>query len=356
METLLRLWCEGFQRRGWSVDCVVAHDRPRSKHERVNGVKVHRLAAAGVLLGTSLSPRYLAATRTYPADVWHAHFPNPLADMTCLLGQRSKPLVVTYHSDVIRQRGWMGCYAPLLNRYLSRASRVVVASPQLLDSSPWLQPFRDKCRVVPFGLDDRPFLEKSPSAEKWHALKREAEGKPVLLNVGRLVPYKGQSQLIEAMRGLDAVLWIAGTGPLAGALRQQDASLANPRQVVFLEDVPEEDLPSLYQACDVFAFPSQTPNEAFGLAQVEAMFCGRPVVGCRLPTGVSYVNRHGETGLLVEPGNTTALHEALRSLVDSPGLREEMGQRAREWALQEFRLEKMFDRYEAIFHYAMSGS
>lgn len=355
METLLRLWCEGFQQRGWSVDCVVAHDRLRASHEVVNGVRIHREATLGSVLGTSLAPGYLRATRAYPADVWHAHFPNPLADMACLLGRRSNPMVVTYHSDVIRQRGWMGCYAPLLNRYLSRATRIVVASPQLLESSPWLQPFRDQCRVIPFGLDPRPFLETSPAGEKWRTLRQEARGKPVLLNVGRLVPYKGQSLLIEAMRGLDAVLWIAGTGPLLRELSQQAASLPNPSQVVFLEDVPEEELPSLYQACDVFAFPSQTPNEAFGLAQVEAMFCGRPVVGCRLPTGVSYVNRHGETGLLVEPGNTAALHEALRSLVDSPRLREEMGQRARAWALQEFRLEKMLDRYEAIFHDAVSG-
>src|SRR5262249_55897497 len=154
-------------------------------HETLNGVEVHRVGSYGTVFSTSIAPRYLRATRSYPADIWHSHSPNPLADTACLLGNRLTPLLISYHSDVIRQRGLMRLYAPLQQAVLRRAAGIVVAAPQILEFSTWLRPFRDKCRVIPFGLNLARF-EKTPSIERRTAeLRSTAHGKTILLNVGR---------------------------------------------------------------------------------------------------------------------------------------------------------------------------
>src|SRR5438093_6210537 len=103
IETLLRLWCEGFVRCGAEVDCVVANGTSRTVHEEMNGVRVHRLASYGLALSTSVCPAYVLSTRRYRADIWHVHFPNPLADIATVCGPRRQPLVLSYHSDVVRQ-------------------------------------------------------------------------------------------------------------------------------------------------------------------------------------------------------------------------------------------------------------
>ena len=349
METLLRVWSEGFARLGARVDCVVANDAPRTVHEDLNGVCVHRLTSYGTLFSTSVCPGYLDGARRYPADLWQAHFPNPLADVACLRGDRSTPLVLTYHSDVIRQAFLMRFYRPLMQRLLERASCITVATPQHIEFSPWLGPYRDKCEVIPFGIN-LARLEHSPAvAAAEEALRREAGGRPIVLTIGRLVGYKGQTHLIAALRELDATLWLVGTGPLEQELRNQVAALGLADRVRFWGAVAEERLPALLHACDVFALPSVTPNEAFGLVQVEAMACGKPVVSCALRSGVPFVNQDGVTGLIVPPGEAGALAVALRRLIGNDALRACLGEAGRKRAWQEFEESVMLGRYWRLF-------
>ena len=134
IETLTRNWAEGFVRLGGSVRCVVANDRPATVRQSLAGVDVVRHARYGTPLSTPLCPAYLAAARE-PADVIQLHFPNPLADLAMVLGRRSTPLVITYHSDIIRQKALMGLYRPLLYWLLRRADRIVVATPPQLEHS-----------------------------------------------------------------------------------------------------------------------------------------------------------------------------------------------------------------------------
>ncbi|HSH96398.1 MAG TPA: glycosyltransferase, partial [Roseimicrobium sp.] len=307
METLLRSWSEGFVRSGATVECVVANDRPVAIDEVLNGVHVHRLASLGKLFSVSLCPEYVNATRAFPADVWHAHLPNPLADLACLRGDTRVPLVISYHSDIIRQSAVMGMYRPLLHAMLRRADRIVVATPAHIENSPVLPRFRDKCEVIPFGVDLLPYAKTPALLEQAEEYRKQAGGRAILLNIGRLVGYKGQRYLIEAARSLDAVVWIVGTGPLRRELEMLAEEMGVGSRVRFWDDASDSQVAALLHACDVFVLPSITPNEAFGMVQIEAMACGKPVVSCRLPSGVPWVNRDGETGRIVPPADAGAL-------------------------------------------------
>ena len=355
IETLLRAWAEGFVRRGAEVDCVVANDAAHTTHETINGVRVHRLASFGTVLSTSVCPAYLAATRNYPADLWHVQFPNPLADISSIAGRRATPLVLSYHCDVVRQAGLMRFYAPVLHALLRRATSIVVSTPQHLEYSPWLAPFRDKCEVIPFGIN-LAALALTPERERRVAeLRREARGRPIVLNVGRLVGYKGQRFLLEALRELDAVAWIVGTGPLESELRAQAAALGVTERVKFLGGVSDAELPALLHACDVFALPSISAAEAFGIVQVEAMACGKPVVSCALQSGVKFVNQDGVTGLLVTPEDSAALAAGLRSLLGNAPLRQRLGAAARARAEREFAEDVMVARYWNCFERVLAA-
>jgi glycosyltransferase involved in cell wall biosynthesis len=355
IETLLRSWCEGFVRLGGEVDCVVANHTAGTQAETVNGVRIHRLASHGTLFSASVCPGYLNATRRHPADVWHAHFPNPLADVAALRGSPRTPLVLSYHSDVVRQSALMALYRPLLHRLLDRTQRIVVATPAHIEHSTTLGPWRDKCLVIPFGINqDRlaPTPELAAAAAK---LRAEAGGRPILLTIGRLVGYKGQRYLIDAARSLDAVVWIVGTGPLAHELQAQARTLGIANRIRFWGSVDDRQLPSLLHACDVFVLPSITPNEAFGIVQVEAMACGKPVVSCALQSGVPFVNPHGVTGLIVPPGDADALADALQRLLGDAALRRQLGEAGRQRARTEFAEAVMVQRYWALFQELTHG-
>ena len=345
MESLLQSWCRGFAARGAEVECVVANQACSTVHEQPDGVRVHRLAALGALWSISLCPAYVGATRRYPADLWHAHFPNPLADLACWAGSRRTPLVLHYHSDIIRQAGAMWCYGPLLRWLLGRASRIVVATPPQIDASPWLSAYRAKCRVIPFGIDLQRFAANASREEAVAKLRRGTGGRPVLLTIGRLVGYKGHRYLLEAARTLDAVVWLVGEGPLRSTLESDVRTWGLADRVVFWGDLPDAQVVELLHACDAFVLPSITANEAFGLVQVEAMACGKPVVSCQLASGVPYVNRHGVTGLVVPPADAEALAAALQLLLRNPELRFKLGAAARGRAHTEFAETVMLDRY-----------
>jgi rhamnosyl/mannosyltransferase len=244
----------------------------------------------------------------------------------------------------------MRFYQPLLNWLLRRASRIVVATPPQLEHSPVLPRYRSKCAVIPFGLDLARFLTPPEPTGGIETARALAGGRPILLNIGRLVGYKGQRHLIEALRHTGAVAWLVGSGPLRGELEQvaRDHGVAD--RVRFWGEVPDDLLPRLLHACDVFVLSSITPNEAFGLVQVEAMACGKPVICGQLASGVPYVNQHGHTGLVVPPGDVPALAKAIRTLGDNPGLRQTLGDAGRARAIAEFSLERMIDRYWRLLH------
>ncbi|KAB2675262.1 MAG: glycosyltransferase [Verrucomicrobia bacterium] len=350
METLLQLWTEGFAARGHDVTCVVANRGAKTVRETHGRLRIERLARFGEAFSVSFCPAYPGATRRHPAEIIHAHFPNPLADLAILRAPRETPVVVHWHSDIVRQKALMRLYQPLQSAMLRRATRIVVATPMHLEYSAWLAPHASKVVVIPFGLDLARFAATPALEARAATLRAQSRGKTVFLNVGRLVGYKGQRHAIEALpRVPEAELWIAGTGPLEDELRRLAADLGVGDRVRFLGNVPDSDLPALLHACDVFLFPSITPNEAFGLVFVEAMACSKPLIACRLKSGVPYVCRSDVNGLLVSPGSSDELEVAMRTLIASPDLRSSLGQAGLKRSREEFSLERMLDRHLELF-------
>jgi lipopolysaccharide/colanic/teichoic acid biosynthesis glycosyltransferase len=275
------------------------------------------------------------------------HEPNPLALLSYWLVRPPGPLVIWFHSQVLPHRWFYRFYGPLLRWGLRRADAIVVSSPRLIAHAPELAPHRDKCAVVPFGVAPEEFV-LTPALQTAARRARERYGTPLLLFVGRLVPYKGVDVFLRALCRLDASAVIVGSGPLEPTLRRLAHSLGIGEQVHFVGELPDDELRALYHACDAFVLPSVAPNEAFGVVQLEAMACAKPVVSTDLPTGVPWVNRDGETGLVVPPRDPRALRAALARLLDDPLLREKLGRQGWRRVHDEFTVERMVDRFTEL--------
>jgi rhamnosyl/mannosyltransferase len=283
------------------------------------------------------------------ADVTVLHEPNPLALVADWMAFQHGPLVVWFHSEVIRpQWKYRLLYRPFLRRVLARASRIVVSSPNLAEHALELQDFRDKCVVIPFGIDTTRLQRTLAIEDRVSAIERRFSG-PRILFVGRLVPYKGVDVLLRAVRDVDATAVIVGDGPLRAALEAQAKQSGLSSRVTFLGHLPDEEVVAHMHACDLFVLPSVTRAETFGVVQLEAMACGKPVVSTNLPTGVPWVNRHGVTGLVTEPGDAAALAAAMNTLLADPAQRERMGAAARSRVRDEFSVDRMVSQSSALY-------
>jgi rhamnosyl/mannosyltransferase len=350
METHLQQLCERLAPRV-DLDVVVSNTGPRTVVERVGPVRVTRCLEAAHVASTSLCPTlpwFLSRARY---DLLHVHFPHPMGVMAYLASRKPRHhrVVITYHSDIVRQERLLKLYAPFMHRVMDRADAVICTSPDYIESSPTLRRYREKCRVIPLGIDLAPFAPTERILRQAAELRARHGGGPLVLGVGRLIYYKGFELLLEAMRSVDARLLLVGTGPLMGELQAKAFSFGVSNRVHFAGNVDALDLPAYFHACDVFALPSVARSEAFGLVQLEAMACGKPVVNTALDSGVPYVSRHGESGLTVPPKDAGALAEALRALLADPARARALGEAGRERVKREFTLETMAERTLALY-------
>jgi glycosyltransferase involved in cell wall biosynthesis len=337
METHLHALCTAL-RDDVDIEVLVANDARETVHERVDGVPVTRLGTVATLASTPFTPGLVREIRRSDADVVHLHFPHPTAIVAWLASGHRGRLVITYHSDVVRQRVLGALFAPVLDRALARASAIVCTSPQYVESSAALRAHRARCHVLPFGVPVEGLVRPDAGAV---AALRARHGSPLILAVGRLVEYKGFAYLVRAMRDVDAHLVIVGQGPERASLEREIAAAGVAGKVSLVGSVP--DLAPWLHAADIFALPSVMRSEAFGLVQVEAMVCGKPVVNTALDSGVPYVSVHEETGLTVPPRDPAALAAALRRLLADPALRARHGAAGRARAARLFSVGAMRD-------------
>jgi glycosyltransferase involved in cell wall biosynthesis len=356
MEKVVQLLCESERAGGWLDSRVlVSNTAPSTVRESLHGVPVTRVAAFGAIGSVGLCPGFPWAVGRTRRDLTVIHEPNPVALVSDWLARQHGPLVVWFHSEVLRpQWKYRLLYRPFLRRVLARAARIVVSSPHLAKYAAELQPFADKCVVIPFGID-RARLELTPEIARRAPELRSAGGGPRLLFIGRLVPYKGVDVLLRAMADVDATAWVIGDGPLRQALESDAARLGVADRVRFLGQLPDAEVVAHLHACDVFVLPSVTHAETFGMVQLEAMTCGKPVVSTNVRSGVPWVNRHEETGIVVEPGDAEGLAAALRRLLNDAALRERMGAAGRARVLGDFTLEAMAASTAALYRDVVSA-
>lgn len=338
METHLRALCEELQ-RVMEVEVIVASDERRTSEEIIGGVKVTRAATLLNLSAAPVCPAMTKRIRAARADLVHLHLPNPTAILAYLATRDRAPLVLTYHSDIIRQKFLAGAFWPVLRHALARADAIIVGSPNYIETSTILSRFKAKCRVIPFGIPVAEFQQQDAAQI---AEIRRRYGARIVLGVGRLVYYKGFEYLIRAMKDVRGHLLLVGDGPLREELERETHALGLHERVTFLKDV--KDVRPFYHAADVFALSSIARSEAFGIVQLEAMAAGVPVVNTQLDSGVTFVSPHGLTGVTVPPADSSALAEAINTLLDDPARRAELGAAGRHRVEREFSLETMTRR------------
>jgi glycosyltransferase involved in cell wall biosynthesis len=342
IETVLEALCVGADASVAPRALVMSTGR-RTVHEVIARVPVTRVGSLSTIGAVSVTPTLPIWLRRATTDVVVLHEPNPMALVACALARPAAPLVVWFHSEVIRPR-WKYelFYRPFLDWALARAARIVVAAPPMRDV-PALAAVRDKVVVIPYGLDPTPY-----DVPDLPARAGEAARPPTLLFVGRLVAYKGVDVLLRAMAGVPASLVLVGDGPLRGSLEALARELRVADRVRFAGRVTDADRLAWYGRADAVVLPSVSRQEAFGMVQVEAMLSGRPVVSTSLPTGVPWVNRDGETGLVVPPGDVAALRGALVALASDAALRRRLGRAARAHALEHFTAARMCASFDAL--------
>jgi len=272
-------------------------------------------------------------------DVIHFHEPFPLGSLLSLfLSGRSK-VVITWHSDIIRQKLFkpiVGFFQRLLCR---RADLILTSSKRLLNFSAILPEFKDKIKVIPFAIDPDEYKPVSIDLVNLPDLPSQ-----FVLYFGRIAPYKGLEVLIKALKYVDWGDWhviIAGDGSLKEKIRQKisETGLEN---VKFIDRfISDHEKNYLLNKCEVFLFPSILPSEAYGIAQMEAMIYGKPIINTDLPTGVPWVSQHMVTGITVETGNPQSLGEAIDRLIHDDSLRSYLGANARKRALDVFSSKKI---------------
>jgi rhamnosyl/mannosyltransferase len=345
MENHIRMLAEGAVKRGLEVTVLVTSLTHSTEILQMNGVKIIKAGRLATFSSTPLSFSLLSWVRRLKPDITHLHFPYPWGEIAHLMFGHSQRTVITYQSDIVRQKSLLKVYRPFLGRILAKADRIIPTSPQYIQSSPHLSKVADKCVVIPLGID----LEHFQKARREEVKElRSTYNPPLLLFVGILRYYKGLEYLIRAMRRVNAQLLVVGSGPMAEEWQNLTVKLGLADRIFFVGQ-HVEDLPAYYQACDLFVFPSSHRSEAFGAVQVEAMACGKAVICTELGTGTSYVNVHGQTGLVVPARDTGALTEAINRLLGDKELRTEMGRKGRERARREFSHEIMVDRVLALY-------
>jgi len=278
---------------------------------------------------------------TREVDVLHYLFPWPFADVLHAVTRPDKPVVLTYISDVVRQR-WLGAvYAPLMWHTLRQARVIVANSPTYARTSPVLShpDIRGKVRIIPLGIEESSYPKDGDNAV-FNRLGVEAD-EPYFLFIGVLRYYKGVQFLVQAAKTLGAKVVIAGSGP-EGANLQTLAAKEGANNVVFAGQVSDTEKVALLKHCLALVLPSHLRSEAYGMVLLEAAMFGRPLISCEIGTGTSYVNAHEETGFVVEPESPAALALAMNTLLKDDALSARMGETAR-------------SRYEKLFSGAALG-
>lgn len=341
----------GLSERGVQCDMLCGSYYKKGEIRFLN--KKAKLIVAPTLIklaATMISPSMIWQLRkiAHEYDIIHVHHPDPMAALALFCSGYKGRVVLHWHSDILKQKVLLKFYMPLQRWLLKRAEVLVGTTPIYVKESPFLQDFQYKTSYVPIGV-----AKIGQVSDDMLNLRKQYKGKHIIFSLGRLVPYKGYEYLVEAAKYLDNnyIVLIGGSGPLKHRLQTQIDEEGVDDRVKLLGFVPDSELPMYFKECSVFCLPSVMKTEAFGIVQIEAMSCGKPVVATRIPhSGVAWVNEHGKSGLNVEPGNASELAEALRMITKDKETYEQFSVGALCRWQSMFTNKKMIDRVLEIYN------
>ncbi|MDD7184380.1 MAG: glycosyltransferase [Oscillospiraceae bacterium] len=328
IESLVKQYAEDFSRKSDLIVLVCRDGRGKTIQEKISGAKIIRSGSFGTYFSCPLSISFIRNFRRLAekSDIIHINTPFPLADLAVLLSGYKGRIVISWHSDVVKQKKLLFFYKPIMMKFLKRADLILTATQGHIDSSPYISKFREKCRVIPYGINIREYLNIQRKPILTEKLIDKSAVK--VFFTGRLVYYKGVEILLKAFRNVhNCELFIAGTGTLETSLKEYAGS-HNMDNVHFMGFLPDNDLKCAFADCDIFVLPSVANSEAFGIVQLEAMVYSKPVINTSLPTGVPHVSVDGVSGITVEPSSPIQLANAINMLAGDKNLREAYGKNA----------------------------
>jgi glycosyltransferase involved in cell wall biosynthesis len=332
---------------GIKTDVLSLTPYPKPRVIEADGYLVHQVRRDLQIASTgfSLSAFLRFAQLAKQADVIHYHFPWPFMDVVHFATRMQKPTVVTYHSDIIRQKNLLDLYTPLMWKFLRSVDHIVATSPNYLITSKVLAKYPEKTSMITIGLDKTAYPK--PQSERINFWRKKL-GPKFFLFVGVTRYYKGLHFLIDAAHGTDYPVAIVGTGPNEHELRAQVTQLGM-RNIHFLGYVPDEDKVTLLILCLGVILPSHLRSEAFGISLLEGAMYGKPMISSEIGTGTTFINIADETGIVVPPSDPAALHQAMRYLWEHPTQAAEMGRRAEDRYWKYFTADQMVRSYVNLY-------
>ncbi|WP_442797477.1 glycosyltransferase family 4 protein [Pantoea vagans] len=321
-----------------------------SFNEKESQLAHHSVYRVKTFLELASTPFSYSAIREFrelaeSADIIHYHFPYPFMDFMHFAAGINKPSVVSYHSDIVKQKLLLKLYTPLMNRFLSNVDRIVAASPNYVESSPILQQYKDKVEVIPYGLDKKFYQNNDPAVlQKWQT--RFPNG--FFLFIGTFRYYKGLHILIEAAKNSRYPIVVVGAGPIEAELKSQAQQLGVDN-IHFLGALEDTEKSALLQLCTCLVFPSHLRSEAFGISLLEGALYSKPLISSEIGTGTTFINIDRVTGLVVPPSDPAALRKAMDEIWQNPELARTYGAAALARFESLFTADKMIQSYTNLY-------
>jgi rhamnosyl/mannosyltransferase len=354
VEKFIDTLCNTDTKLGVKNTVLTLHPKPQKLPIEMDGYSVHQAKQNLFLASTGFSVSAFSKFKrlSNDADIIHYHFPNPFADMLHLACRPKKPSLVTYHSDIIKQKQLLHIYRPLKQRFLNSVDHIVSTSSNYFVTSKILQQYADKVSVIPIGISPNAYeTVDSERLDFW----RSRLSKPFFLFIGAMRYYKGLHIALEAIAGTGIQIAIAGINGIEKDLKAQAAALQL-KNVDFLGFINDEDKMALLHLCHGFIFPSHLRSEAFGISLLEAAIVGKPMISCEIGTGTTFVNSANETGLVINPGSPRELREAMQFLIDNPKVAANMGKNAKKRSLKLFTADQQAKSYYALYEQLLNSN
>lgn len=312
-----------------------------------NDVKYNRCKYLFEFAANTISPEFIWKLSRVDTDIIHYHMPFIFAVIAHFIARpKYKKMYITYHGAIVGYDEVMKPFWGIYKYFYKIADKIHVLSPTVIDSDSILLNNKEKCEVIPFGIDTNIEYDK----EEVKKIKEKYKNKKIILAIGRLVNFKGFQYIIDAMKQVkNAVLFIIGDGPLKISFENYITENNLQEKIILLGAISNKKIKNNYiQASDIFILSSIRKSESFGIVQLEAMRYGKPVINTNLGTGVNYVSINNETGLTVEPANSKELSKAIKTLLEDDTLREKLGQNARRRVEMLFDINKVKEKYEKL--------
>jgi glycosyltransferase involved in cell wall biosynthesis len=345
IESFIKELSTGCLERGIESSVLCLAPQKEQTQIVIDNIPVYKIPSSFEIASTPFSFKALRCFKEIISgfDILHYQFPYPFADMLHLLFATHKKSIVTYQSDIVKQKFIYHFYKPLQTLFLKNVNHIICTSPNYLQTSSVLQKFQEKTSVIPIGLDKKKYLP--PNQENIKKYKNQF-GQKFFLFIGVLRYYKGLHTLIEAAHLTDVPIVIAGDGPIKESL-QQDAKGKN--NIHFLGKINDQQKSDLLAACTAFVFPSHKRSEAFGISLLEAAMFEKPMISCEIGTGTSFINLNNETGFVIEPEKPIILAAAMQKFMIEDNMARHMGKMAYKRYDELFSHKKMIDAYEQVY-------